>query len=91
MLAHHTTSGCNLIPGDLLATGTISGPEDESRACLAEITELGTAPIALSGSLERLYLLDGDGVVLRGCAERDGFVLIGFGECRGTVLPAHAG
>jgi fumarylacetoacetase len=88
MLAHHTSNGCNLMPGDLLASGTISGPADENRACLAELTERGTVPIRIAGDEERTFLNDGDEVVFRAHAERDGYVTIGFGECRGTVLPA---
>ena len=91
MLAHHTSNGCNLAPGDLLASGTISGPDDASRACLAELTVRGTEPLTLSGGDQRTFLRDGDEVILRGHAERDGYVTIGFGECRGAVLaaPSH--
>ncbi len=88
MLAHHTSNGCNLVPGDLLASGTLSGPDDESRACLAELTQRGAAPLRLADGGLLVYLRDGDEVIFRGYAERDGYVTIGFGECRGAVLPA---
>ncbi len=82
-IAHHTVSGCNLRVGDLLATGTISGPD--GRGCLLELTEGGTKPLRLSNGSERTYLQDGDEVVMRGCAERDG-VRVGFGEVRGVIF-----
>ena len=86
-LAHHTASGCNLRVGDLLATGTISGPDGSG--CLLELTEGGKSPVRLSDGRERTYLQDGDEVVMRGYAERDG-VRVGFGEVRGTILhPEH--
>ena len=83
MIAHHTSNGCNLQPGDLLGSGTMSGPTDESRACLMEHTE----PFQLSNGESRRYLKDGDEVVLTARAKREGFVAIGFGECRGRVVP----
>ena len=82
-IAHHTVSGCNLRVGDLLATGTISGPDGSG--CLLELTEGGKKPVHLVDGLERTYLLDGDEVVMRGYAERDG-VRVGFGEVRGVIL-----
>ncbi len=82
-LAHHTVSGCNLRVGDLLATGTISGPEGSG--CLLELTEGGKKPIRLKDGSERTYLQDDDEVVMRGYAERDG-VRVGFGEVRGKIL-----
>ncbi len=88
MIAHHTSNGCNLRPGDLLGSGTASGPTDISRACLAEITERGKAPIALPNGEQRAWLADGDEVIFRGRASRDGYVSIGFGECRAVVEPA---
>jgi fumarylacetoacetase len=88
MLAHHTSNGCNLQPGDLIASGTVSGPEDQSRGCLLEITQ-GTQPLTLPGGETRLFLADGDEVVVRGYCEREGCARIGFGECSGTVLPAN--
>lgn len=88
MIAHHASNGCNLRPGDLLASGTVSGPEKESRGCLLEMTWRGSEPIELPGGEQRRFLQDGDEVILRGYCEREGRVRIGFGECRGRVLPA---
>jgi fumarylacetoacetase len=88
MVAHHTSNGCNLRPGDVLATGTVSGPEEGSRGCLLEITR-GSHSIQLPGGEERLFLADGDEVILRGFCERAGFARIGFGECTGLILPAE--
>ena len=90
MLTHHTSNGCNLRPGDLLATGTVSGPEDESRGCLLELTANGRQPLTLPGGEERGYLADGDEVTLRGFCERNGFRRIGFGACRGLISAAIA-
>lgn len=90
MTAHHMSNGCNLRPGDLLGSGTVSGPTDESRACLAELTSRGEDPLSLPGGEVRAWLQDGDEVMFRARAERAGFVPIGFGECRGTVAPAVA-
>jgi len=86
LLAHHTSNGCNLQPGDLLATGTISGPAKESRGCMLELTWRGAEPLALPGGETRKFLEDGDEVIMRGYCERDGAVRIGFGECRGMVV-----
>ncbi len=85
MLAHHTSNGCNLNPGDLFASGTISGPEKESRGCLLELTWRGAEPLTLPTGESRKFLEDGDEVVMRGWCEREGFARIGFGECRGMV------
>jgi len=85
MIAHHTSNGCDLRPGDLLATGTVSGPEVQGRACFAEINERGTKPLELPGKSRRVWLEDGDELTLRARASRDGFVSLGFGECRGCV------
>ncbi len=89
MLAHHTSNGCNLMPGDILATGTQSGPRPEERACMAEITFID-GPLTLPNGATRPWLLDGDEVIFRGRASRDGFATIGFGECRATITPAPA-
>ncbi|GAB3178969.1 fumarylacetoacetase [Telluribacter humicola] len=86
-IAHHTITGCNLKVGDLIATGTISGPEEGSNGCLLELTRGGTKPVALQGGAQRTYLLDGDEVVMRGCATKEG-LKVGFGEVRGQILPA---
>ncbi|MCR4341101.1 MAG: fumarylacetoacetase [Gemmatimonadaceae bacterium] len=88
MLAHHASNGCNLRPGDLLASGTVSGSSEDSRGCLMERTSRGANPVALPNGEERRFLQDGDEVVMRGCCRRIGFVTIGFGECRGIVEPA---
>ncbi len=86
LITHHTSNGCNLRPGDLLASGTVSGPTKQSRGCLLELTWKGTEPIRLPTGEERCWLHDGDEVVMRGWCERDG-LRIGFGECRGVLLP----
>lgn len=90
MLAHHTLNGCRLHPGDLLGSGTQSGPGRDERGCLMEITAAGREPLQLADGSQRTLLQDGDTVILRGWAERDGCVPIGLGECRGTVMPARA-
>ena len=86
MVTHHSSNGCNIRPGDLIASGTVSGPEKESRGCLLERTWRGKEPLALPTGEERRFLEDGDRVVLRGHCERDGFARIGFGECRGVIV-----
>ena len=86
LLAHHTSNGCDLRPGDLLATGTISGPAKESRGCLLELTWRGAEPLTLPTGETRKFLEDGDEVIMRGYCEREGAVRIGFGECRGVVV-----
>ena len=89
MLAQHTVGGCNLQPGDLLGTGTISGPTAGEAGAIVELSRGGTQPIALPATGEqRTFLEDGDTVILRGWCERAGHARIGFGECRGEVLPA---
>jgi fumarylacetoacetase len=93
MLAHHASNGCNLRPGDLLASGTVSGPDvpaakTSARGCLLELTSRGANPIMLPTGEPRKFLEDGDEVVLRGFCERDGFRRIGLGTCRGIILPA---
>jgi fumarylacetoacetase len=89
LIAHHTSNGCNLRPGDLLGSGTISGPEKHQRGCLLELTWRGAEPLRLPNGEERRFLEDGDEVILRGWCEREGFARIGLGECSGVVLPAH--
>ena len=88
LLTHHTSNGCNLRPGDILGTGTASGPDEGSRGCLLELTANGRQPLILPGGEERGYLADGDEVTLRGYCERDGFRRIGFGACRGIITSA---
>jgi fumarylacetoacetase len=87
MVAHHTVNGCNLQPGDLLGTGTLSGPRSDQAAAFIELTQGGKQPLTLPSGEARTLLEDGDTVVLRGWCEAPGAVRIGFGECRGTVLP----
>lgn len=86
LIAHHTSNGCNLRPGDLLASGTISGPTKESRGCLLERTWRGAEPLELPSGEQRRFLEDGDEVIMRGYCERAGVPRIGFGECRGVVM-----
>jgi fumarylacetoacetase len=86
MLTHHASNGCNLRPGDLLASGTVSGPTKDARGCLLELTWRGAEPIALPTGESRKFLEDGDEVIFRGFCERTGFARIGFGECRGEIL-----
>jgi fumarylacetoacetase len=88
LVAHHTSNGCNLQPGDLIASGTVSGPSPESRGCLLERTWRGAEPLTLPSGESRKFLEDGDEVILRGWCEREGYRRIGFGECRGIVAPA---
>lgn len=89
-IAHHTIGGCNLRPGDLLASGTISGPEKKSRGCLLELTWRGTDPIQLSNGENRVWLQDGDELSITGWCQGNGY-RIGFGEVTGKVLPAREG
>ncbi len=88
LLTHHASNGCNLRSGDLLASGTVSGPAKESRGCLLELTWRGTEPIELPTGEVRRFLQDGDEVMMRGFCAREGFARIGLGECRGVILPA---
>lgn len=88
LLTHHASNGCNLQPGDLLGSGTVSGEAEDSRGCLLELTTRGAAPVKLPGGESRVFLEDGDEVILRGYAARPGARRIGLGECRGVVLPA---
>jgi fumarylacetoacetase len=88
MLVQHTIGGCNLHAGDVLGTGTISGPTPEEAGAIIELAHAGQKPISLATGEKRAFLSDGDVVVLRGTCEREGAVRIGFGECRGEVLPS---
>ncbi|MEY2952617.1 MAG: fumarylacetoacetase [Pseudomonadota bacterium] len=88
MVAQHTMGGCNLNPGDLLGSGTISGPTPSEAGAIIELTKGGKEPISLGQGETRSFLLDGDAVILRGWCERPGAARIGFGENRGVVLPA---
>jgi fumarylacetoacetase len=86
-LAHHTINGCNMVVGDVCASGTISGPDPQSYGSMLELSWRGTKPVPLSGGSSRTFLQDGDTVILRGWAESNS-VRIGFGEASGTLLPA---
>ena len=90
MLTHHASNGCNLRPGDLLASGTVSGADPTAHGCLLELTGRGKNPVTLPNGEQRNFLEDGDEVILRGFCERDGFRRIGLGTCRGTILPASS-
>jgi fumarylacetoacetase len=90
MVAHHTVGGCNLQAGDLIGTGTQSGPTSDEAAALIELTVGGKKPLTLPDGETRTFLEDGDAVILRGWCEKAGFARVGFGECRGVVLPARA-
>lgn len=89
MIAHHTSNGCNLQPGDLLGSGTISAPDPTGFGSLLETTRGGREPLVLPSGESRRFLEDGDEVTLRLRARRDGAAPIGFGECRATILPAR--
>jgi fumarylacetoacetase len=86
-LAHHTVGGCNLQPGDLLASGTISGATEESRGCMLELTWRGANPLKLPGGEERKWLEDGDTLSITGWCQGNGY-RVGFGEVSGKILPA---
>ena len=86
VVAHHASNGCNLQPGDLLGSGTLSGPGVQSCACLLELTEGGRSPVVLPTGETRSFLEDGDTLILRGYCEAEGFARIGLGACQATVL-----
>ncbi|ERN01661.1 fumarylacetoacetase isoform X2 [Amborella trichopoda] len=86
-LVHHTSNGCNLRPGDLLGTGTISGPDRESLGCLLELTWNGQKPLSLQNGAVRKFLEDEDEVIISGCCQGNGYK-VGFGTCTGRILPA---
>ena len=88
MVAHHASNGCNLLVGDLFGSGTVSGPERASWGSLLELTARGREPIMLPTGEQRSFIEDGDEIILRGFAEKPGYPRIGFGECRGVILPA---
>jgi fumarylacetoacetase len=87
IVTHHASNGCNLNPGDLLGTGTISAPSRDGFGSLLELTTGGQDPIILPNGERRAFIEDGDEVILRATANAQGFVSIGFGECRARVLP----
>jgi fumarylacetoacetase len=86
LIAHHTVNGCNLQPGDLLGSGTLSGPQPDQAGSLIELTQGGKQPITLPNGEQRTFLEDGDTLVIRGHCERNGAVRIGLGEVSGTVI-----
>lgn len=89
LVAHHTSNGCNLRSGDLLGSGTLSGPQAGQGGSLLELSQAGQRALALPNGQRRTFLEDGDTVILRGHCQREGFRRIGFGECRGSVLSAR--
>jgi fumarylacetoacetase len=88
MLVHHTSNGCPMRSGDLIASGTVSGPLKENRGCLLELTWKGEQPLDLSNGEKRTFLADGDEVILTGYCEAPGFRRIGLGACTGRIVPA---
>jgi fumarylacetoacetase len=90
MLTHHASNGCNLRPGDLIGSGTISGESDASRACITELTNAGKDPLPVGEGEFRTALEDGDEIILKARASHGDAVPIGFGECRGRIEPARA-
>ncbi|CAM4010888.1 fumarylacetoacetase [Bordetella tumulicola] len=89
MIAHHTVNGCNLQPGDLLGSGTLSGPQPSEAGSLLELSNGGKAPIALPWGEQRTFLEDGDQIIIRAECQKAGYPRIGFGESVGTVMPAR--
>jgi fumarylacetoacetase len=85
MLTHHSSNGCNLRSGDLLASGTVSGAAAGTQGCLLELTQRGSQPITLPTGEVRSFLAEGDEVILRGYCQRQGYRTIGLGDCRGIV------
>jgi fumarylacetoacetase len=90
MLTHHASNGCNLRPGDLIGSGTISGESDLARACITELTNAGADPLPVGEGEFRTALNDGDEIILKARASHEGAVSIGFGECRGRIEPAKS-
>ncbi len=88
MVAHHTVNGCNLQPGDLIGTGTISGPRDEELSSMLELTAAGARPVTLPNGEVRGFLADGDEISFKGQCKREGFASIGFGSCTGRIVEA---
>jgi fumarylacetoacetase len=88
MVAHHTVNGCNLLSGDLIGTGTISGPTEAELSSMLELTLAGTRPITLPNGERRGFLLDGDEIRFEGRCTREGYASIGFGACFGRIEEA---
>ena len=89
MVTHHASNGCPLRPGDLIGSGTVSGPMKENRGCLLELTWRGTEPVELPTGEMRRFLEDGDEVILRGWAEAPGFAASGWANAAAVVTPAE--
>lgn len=90
LVTHHTVNGCNLRPGDFFGSGTLSGPAPDQAGSLLELSGGGKTPLTLANGEKRVFLEDGDTIILRAVARRDGLPNIGFGEAAGTVLPARS-
>ena len=90
LVTHHTVNGCNLNPGDFLGSGTQSGPAPQEAGSLLELTEGGKKSIALSNGEQRIFMEDGDAIIMRGWAQKEGIARVGFGEVVGTLLPARS-
>jgi len=88
LVTHHTSNGCNLRAGDLVGTGTVSGPDETDAGCLLELTRRGQHPLQLTNGEQRPWLYDGDELILRAHCRREGFATIGLGECRGRIAAA---
>ena len=88
MVAHQSSNGCNLQPGDLLGSGTLSGATPESYGSLMELSQAGKQPVALPNGETRTFIEDGDEVIERGACAREGYASIGFGEAAGILRPA---
>jgi len=89
LIAHHTVNGCNLQPGDMLGTGTLSGPQPSEAGSLLELSNGGKTAIDLPWGEKRTFLQDGDQVIMRAACEKAGYPRVGFGEASGVVLPAR--
>jgi fumarylacetoacetase len=88
MVAHHTCGGCNLQPGDIFGSGTLSAPDRSGWGSFSELSEDGRTPVELPSGETRAFLQDGDDLILRARAEREGYAAIGFGDCTGRIVPA---
>ena len=90
MVAHHTSNGCNLEIGDLMGSGTVSGPDERAGAACSNSPQRGSEPIALPDGEKRGFIEDGDEIIFRGHCAKPGFARLGFGECRAAIPPAGA-
>jgi fumarylacetoacetase len=89
MIAHHTSNGCNIETGDLIGSGTVSGPDKSSWGSLLELTARGSEPVTMPSGEKRGFIEDGDEIIFRGFCAKPGFARIGFGECRAVILPTE--